>query len=60
METQDYSRSISLVREGRNLVVLRTFSKMYGLAGLRIGYGIGDAGLLPEMDKFAPLITLRM
>ena len=30
----------------RNLVVLRTFSKAYGLAGLRIGYGIGDPAIL--------------
>jgi histidinol-phosphate aminotransferase len=47
----DYSRSIEIVRGGRNLVVLRTFSKVYGLAGLRIGYGVGPAGLLNEMNK---------
>jgi len=47
----DYSRSIELVRAGRNVLVLRTFSKIYGLAGLRIGYGIGDAGLLRELEK---------
>ena len=33
--------SMQYVREGRNVLVLRTFSKVYGLAGLRIGYGIG-------------------
>jgi histidinol-phosphate aminotransferase len=47
----DYSRSIEIVRGGRNLIVLRTFSKVYGLAGLRIGYGVGPAGLLNEMNK---------
>jgi len=47
----DYSRSIELVRAGRNVLVLRTFSKIYGLAGLRIGYGIGDAGWLRELEK---------
>jgi histidinol-phosphate aminotransferase len=31
--------------------VLRTFSKVYGLAGLRIGYGLGPAELLTEMNK---------
>jgi len=47
----DYSRSIEIVRRGRNMIVLRTFSKVYGLAGLRIGYGVGPAELLDEMNK---------
>jgi histidinol-phosphate aminotransferase len=51
VERADYSRSIELVRRGANLVVLRTFSKVYGLAGLRMGYGIGPAELLAEMNK---------
>jgi len=45
----NYSRSIGLVRGGRNIIVLRTFSKVYGLAGLRIGYGVGPAELLEEV-----------
>ncbi len=51
VQRPDYSRSIELVRQGRNLVVLRTFSKVYGLAGLRMGYAIGPAALLAEMNK---------
>jgi histidinol-phosphate aminotransferase len=51
VETPNYTRSIELVRGGRNVIVLRTFSKVYGLAGLRIGYGIGPAALLDEMNK---------
>jgi histidinol-phosphate aminotransferase len=51
IERPDYSRSVELVRRGANLVVLRTFSKVYGLAGLRIGYGLGPAGLLDEINK---------
>jgi histidinol-phosphate aminotransferase len=47
----NYSRSIELVRGGANLLVLRTFSKVHGLAGLRIGYGIGPAALMAEMNK---------
>ena len=46
-----YSRSLERVREGRNLLVLRTFSKVYGLAGLRVGYAAGPAGLLAQMKK---------
>jgi histidinol-phosphate aminotransferase len=42
-----YSRSVEYVREGRqNIIVLRTFSKAHGLAGLRIGYGISDPQML--------------
>jgi len=52
VECPDYSRSIELVRAGKNLLVLRTFSKVYGLAGLRIGYGVGPAALLAEINKF--------
>lgn len=47
----DYSRSVDLVRRGANLLVLRTFSKVYGLAGMRIAYGLGPARLLEEMNK---------
>lgn len=42
-----YSRSLEYVRGGRqNVMVLRTFSKVYGLAGIRLGYGCGDPELL--------------
>jgi len=51
VERPDYSRSLDLVRAGRRVLVLRTFSKVYGLAGLRIGYGLGPAELLAEMNK---------
>ncbi|HEX5423096.1 MAG TPA: histidinol-phosphate transaminase [Candidatus Acidoferrales bacterium] len=51
IERSGYSRSIDLVRSGANLLVLRTFSKVYGLAGMRIGYGLGPPKLLDEMTK---------
>src|SRR5689334_3186378 len=38
--------TLAYVKEGRNAIVLRTFSKIYGLAGLRIGYGIST----PEIN----------
>ena len=41
-----YSKSMEYVRADRNVVVLRTFSKAHGLAGARIGYGIGPAELM--------------
>ena len=42
----NYSRSLDYVRKTENVVVLRTFSKIHGLAGLRIGYGMGPAELM--------------
>lgn len=41
-----YSNSLGYVRQGASVVVLRTFSKAHGLAGLRVGYGLGPAELL--------------
>ncbi|HKM47466.1 MAG TPA: histidinol-phosphate transaminase [Terriglobales bacterium] len=41
-----YSNSLEYVRKGASVVVLRTFSKAHGLAGLRVGYGLGPAELL--------------
>jgi len=39
------------IREGReNIIVLRTFSKAYGLAGLRIGYGVGHESLIGVLN----------
>lgn len=46
-----YSRSLDYVREGRNIVVLRTFSKVHGLAGLRVGYGIASADLIARIAR---------
>jgi len=41
-----YSNSLEYVRQGASVVALRTFSKAHGLAGLRVGYGLGPAELL--------------
>ena len=43
--------SLGLVRAHSNVVVLRTFSKAYGLAGLRIGYAIGHPDLVAALDQ---------
>ena len=42
---------VDLLPHHRNLVVTRTFSKAYGLAGIRVGYAITDAEIVTEMDK---------
>ena len=43
--------TLKYVREGRNVVVMRTFSKIQGLAGLRIGYGLAPSGLASVLQK---------
>ena len=43
--------TLKFVREGRNIVVLRTFSKIHGLAGLRIGYAVGPTDLVQVLHK---------
>jgi histidinol-phosphate aminotransferase len=50
-ERSDLPRALELFREYNNILTLRTFSKVYGLAGLRIGYGIGHPTLVAEMNK---------
>jgi histidinol-phosphate aminotransferase len=46
----DYPDTPAFVREGRDVIVLRTFSKAYGLAGLRIGYGMAKPELIAALN----------
>ena len=47
-----YPKSLpDMVRRHENLVVMRTFSKAYGLAGLRVGYGVADPELVGWLDR---------
>jgi histidinol-phosphate aminotransferase len=43
--------TLKYLKKCKNLVVLRTFSKIYGLAGLRIGYGIADSSIVSVLNK---------
>ncbi|MEK6691480.1 MAG: histidinol-phosphate transaminase [Nitrospirota bacterium] len=49
--SRDYPDTMKYLREGRNIIILRTFSKIHGLAGLRIGYGITKKKFVNEMNK---------
>jgi histidinol-phosphate aminotransferase len=51
VESKEFPDIIKYVKEGKNVVVLRTFSKFYGLAGLRIGYGIARKELIAPMFR---------
>ena len=45
------AKTAAWLREYPNLIILHTFSKVYGLAGLRIGYGIADPQVIQAFDK---------
>lgn len=51
IQRPDYSHSVDYVRAGRNVLVLRTFSKVHGLAGIRLGYGMGHAELMECLNR---------
>ncbi|MGK2877032.1 MAG: histidinol-phosphate transaminase [Solirubrobacterales bacterium] len=49
-----------LIREGAaNLLVLRTFSKIYGLAGLRVGYGFGSPEVAAAVDRMRSIFNVN-
>ncbi|MGG3856507.1 histidinol-phosphate transaminase [Metabacillus fastidiosus] len=47
---EDYPETVPLINKYPNLMVLRTFSKAYGLAALRIGYGIANATFIRQIE----------
>jgi len=49
-----YPDSLSLLKLYPNLVILRTFSKVYGLAGLRVGFGVSREEIISELDRVRP------
>ena len=56
VSADDYPKSLGLLEKHSNLIILRTFSKAYGLASLRVGYGIScikDKSLLDEFHDEA-------
>ena len=51
VEAADYPNSLDYHQQSKALLTLRTFSKLYGLAGLRIGYGIADKEIISLMHR---------
>jgi histidinol-phosphate aminotransferase len=49
--SDQYPDSLNYLRDGRNVTILRTFSKIYGLAGLRIGYGLTTVEIADMMNR---------
>jgi histidinol-phosphate/aromatic aminotransferase/cobyric acid decarboxylase-like protein len=51
-ESQEAASALAHVRQGKDVVVTRTFSKIYGMAGLRVGFGCARADLIRRMEPF--------
>ena len=59
-DSPEFPDSLGYVREGRrNVLVLRTFSKVYGLAGIRIGYGFGHRDTIAPLFKVKPAFNVN-
>jgi histidinol-phosphate aminotransferase len=54
----DAPRSLDFVKEGKNVIVLRTFSKLYGMAGIRMGFAVGRPDLLKKMSSLGGMNAL--
>jgi histidinol-phosphate aminotransferase len=59
VESKDFPKTIELMTTYPNLIMLRTFSKVYGLAGLRLGYGISSPQIVEAMQKIRQPFNLN-
>ncbi len=60
IEFSDEESSLSMISDYSNLVVMRTFSKAWGLAGVRLGYLAAQARLINELKKVKPLLDINI
>ncbi|MGB3862097.1 MAG: histidinol-phosphate transaminase, partial [Candidatus Aminicenantaceae bacterium] len=58
-DKDSYPQTLKLVEEGRNVMVLRTFSKLYGLAGFRVGYCVAKESFLEALWKVSPPFSVN-
>ena len=54
VQDPDFPESMEYLGAGRSVLILRTFSKAYGLAGFRVGYGLGHRQLIEILNKVRP------
>ncbi|NNF11692.1 MAG: aminotransferase class I/II-fold pyridoxal phosphate-dependent enzyme [Gemmatimonadetes bacterium] len=53
VEDPEYEESIKYVTEGRKVIIARTFSKIYGMAAMRIGFAIAPPDMIQEMSAYS-------
>lgn len=51
VDCEDFPDGLEFIRQGKSVLSVRSFSKLYGLAGLRVGYGIGPPDLIQALNK---------
>lgn len=56
---KNYPESLKFIEEGRNVIVLRTFSKMYGLAGFRVGYCAAKEDFIDAINRASPPFSVN-
>ena len=54
MKNKDYQNGLNLFKNSKNVFILRTFSKIYGLASMRVGWGYGPKNIINELFKIKP------
>ena len=54
IQKRDYSSGLQLFSNFKNVIVTRTFSKIYGLAGLRVGWGYGSKEIINSLNQYKP------
>ena len=59
VEEPGFVSGLELLTEFPNVVTIRTFSKIYGLAGMRVGYGIAGADIVTLIQKVRPLFNVN-
>ena len=60
MQKKDYASGLKLFKQSKNVIILRTFSKIYGLASLRIGWGYGPKKIIDAMNIIKPPFNVNM
>ena len=60
MKKKDYASGLKLFKKNENVIILRTFSKIYGLASLRIGWGYGPKKIIDAMNIIKPPFNVNM
>lgn len=61
VDDENFESSVRYIKSGsKNIILTKTFSKLYALAGLRVGYGLSNANLIKEIEAFIELDNINL